>query len=65
MKEESLPINVAISTAFGCPFEGLYKKEQLFPIIETLLEYNPNSLGIADTTGMAKSKSSRGNLLCY
>lgn len=53
MKDESLPVNVAISTAFGCPFEGLYKMEQLFPVIESMMEYNPNSIVLADTTGMA------------
>lgn len=53
MKAEQTPINVCISAAFGCPFEGLYQKEQLYPMIDSLLEYGPNSIVIADTTGMA------------
>lgn len=54
--QEQIPINIAISTAFGCPFEGLYTKEKLFPIIERIVEYNPNSINLADTTGMANPK---------
>ncbi|WLD94541.1 hydroxymethylglutaryl-CoA lyase [Alkalihalobacillus sp. AL-G] len=54
--QETIPVNVCIGTAFGCPFEGLYETEQLIPVIESVVEYNPNSISLGDTTGMANPR---------
>ncbi|WP_019393694.1 hydroxymethylglutaryl-CoA lyase [Priestia filamentosa] len=51
-----IPVNVCISTAFGCPYEGMYEKERLMSVYESLVEYNPSSISLGDTTGMANPR---------
>ncbi|MED3728754.1 hydroxymethylglutaryl-CoA lyase [Priestia filamentosa] len=51
-----IPVNVCISTAFGCPYEGIYEKERLMDVYESLVEYNPSSISLGDTTGMANPR---------
>ena len=46
-------VNVSLSTVFGCPFEGSIHDDQLFWIIDTLVENYISNITLCDTTGMA------------
>lgn len=52
-KQNHLAVNVSLSTAFGCPFEGSIKDEELFWIIDTLVDNNIFNITLCDTTGVA------------
>lgn len=43
----------AISTAFGCPFEGKVSLEQVLSVVECFREIGVKELSLSDTTGMA------------
>lgn len=49
----SVPVIAAISTAFGCPYEGDVPESRLFEVIARLLDLGVEEIDIADTTGMA------------
>lgn len=42
-----------ISTAFGCPYEGEIKREQVVPILEKLFKIGCYEVSIGDTIGVA------------
>ncbi len=46
-------VNVLISTAFGCPFDGPVPEERIFYIVERCIEIGITGLTLCDTTGMA------------
>jgi len=46
-------VNVSISTAFGCPFEGPVPERRLFDLIGRVLELGVVRITLCDTTGMA------------
>lgn len=48
-----LPVAAAISTTFGCPFEGRVPLEQVTRIVDAFGEMGIERVGLADTTGMA------------
>jgi hydroxymethylglutaryl-CoA lyase len=48
-----LPVIVAISTSFGCPYSGDVPEERLHRVIGQLLAAGADEISIADTTGMA------------
>ena len=50
---ERLPVLAAISTAFGCPFEGRTPLPQLERIVGELARIGVRGVQLADTTGMA------------
>ncbi|HEX6989799.1 MAG TPA: hydroxymethylglutaryl-CoA lyase, partial [Bacillota bacterium] len=50
---DDLPVAAAISTTFGCPFEGRVPLEQVVRIVDAFVEMGIDRLGLADTTGMA------------
>lgn len=47
------PINVSLSTAFGCPMEGEVPQEETLRLAETFAGLGVRGLTICDTTGMA------------
>ncbi len=46
-------INVSVSTAFGCPFEGEVPAARLFDLITTIAGLGIGRITLCDTTGMA------------
>ena len=46
-------VNVSISTAFGCPFEGDVSTEQIKRFVDELSETGIRRMSLCDTTGMA------------
>ncbi len=55
-KEAGLEVSAAISTAFGCPFEGDISMDQIDPIIESLIDLGITELSLSDPTGMANPR---------
>jgi len=58
-KSAGLDVSAAISTAFGCPFEGDISMEQITPIIDAFVELGITELSLSDPTGMANPKEVR------
>jgi len=52
-KENSLEVSAAISTSFGCPFEGDISIGQIEKIILRIREIGITEISLSDTTGMA------------
>lgn len=55
-KKHGLKVSGAISTAFGCPFEGHISINQVRNIIDQYLALNINELSLSDTAGMANPR---------
>jgi len=51
--DNDMEVSGAISTAFGCPFEGRISFEQVASIAERLRALNITEISLSDTTGMA------------
>jgi hydroxymethylglutaryl-CoA lyase len=43
----------AVATAFGCPFEGDVKMDNVLKIVETYIRHGAKNITLGDTTGMA------------
>ncbi|MCD4713915.1 MAG: hydroxymethylglutaryl-CoA lyase [Clostridiales bacterium] len=54
--ENNIEVSAAISTAFGCPFEGSISIERIESVIEKLIELGVNEISLSDTTGMANPR---------
>jgi hydroxymethylglutaryl-CoA lyase len=52
-KENGLRANVMISSAFGCPYEGVVDVERVVELAKQVTEAEPAELGIADSIGVA------------
>jgi len=48
-----ITLSGAISTSFGCPFEGKVKLEQVLLVIDCFRKIGVKELSLSDTTGMA------------
>ncbi len=46
-------VNVSVSTAFGCPFDGAVSESILFNHIKAIVNLGVGSITLCDTTGMA------------
>lgn len=55
-RENNIEVSGAISTAFGCPFEGKIPTDRLVYITENLCELGIFELSLSDTTGMANPR---------
>ncbi|NCD09780.1 MAG: hydroxymethylglutaryl-CoA lyase [Negativicutes bacterium] len=55
-RQHKLQLSGAISTAFGCPFQGKVPFEQVENVVEELLALGITELSLSDTTGMANPK---------
>lgn len=51
-KAEGLRVQVMISAAFGCPFEGEVKPETIMQIAEEMAAEDPEEIALADTIGV-------------
>jgi hydroxymethylglutaryl-CoA lyase len=51
--DAGIPVEGAIATAFGCPFEGEVPVEQVGMIAGRLRDLGMRGIGLGDTTGMA------------
>jgi hydroxymethylglutaryl-CoA lyase len=55
-KEAGLRLKGAISTAFGCPYEGDVDPTVVVRIATALFDMDVDEVGVADTTGMANPR---------
>lgn len=51
-KAAGLPVHCAVSTAFGCPYEGIVPDERVVALSGRLLELGVEEIVLGDTTGM-------------
>jgi hydroxymethylglutaryl-CoA lyase len=51
-----VPVSCAISTAFGCPFEGDVPVARLEWVVASLVDMGARAIALADTTGMANPR---------
>ncbi|WP_335582425.1 hydroxymethylglutaryl-CoA lyase [Candidatus Formimonas warabiya] len=51
-----IELSGAISTAFGCPFEGMVPLEQVMKVVSCFREMGVKELSLSDTTGMANPR---------
>lgn len=51
--EGATRINVSLSTAFGCPFEGDIPLDRVFELLDRIEQMGIESVSLCDTTGMA------------
>jgi hydroxymethylglutaryl-CoA lyase len=51
-----IPVGCAVSTSFGCPFEGEVPVERLEWVVGALVDRGARAIGLADTTGMANPR---------
>jgi hydroxymethylglutaryl-CoA lyase len=56
MEQAGLRLKAAISTSFGCPYEGDVDPSGVIGIAAALVEMGVDEVGIADTTGMANPR---------
>lgn len=52
-KEAGMRVNVTISSAFGCPFEGPVAESRVLDIAKQVMRSTPCELALADTIGVA------------
>lgn len=52
-RDNGLRANVMISSAFGCPYEGVVEVDRVVELAKQLVESEPAELGIADSIGVA------------
>ncbi len=52
-RQNGLRANVMISSAFGCPYEGVVTVERVVDLAKQVVEAEPAELGIADSIGVA------------
>lgn len=52
-QQYGIALRGAVATAFGCPFEGDVKIENVLKIVETYLRHGARHITLGDTTGMA------------
>ena len=51
-----VPVSCAVSTSFGCPFEGDVPVARLEWVVRSLVDMGARSVALADTTGMANPR---------
>jgi hydroxymethylglutaryl-CoA lyase len=61
-REAGVPVSAAISTTFGCPYEGDVPEERVHEIVARLLELGVDEISLADTTGMANPLQVEGTV---
>ncbi len=59
---DRVAVNISISTAFGCPMEGVVPEEEVLKIGDTLAARGATGITVCDTTGMANPR--QVELLC-
>src|SRR5690606_11900219 len=51
--QQAVQINVSLSTAFGCPFDGEVPLSRVLYLVERIADMGIKSVTLCDTTGMA------------
>jgi hydroxymethylglutaryl-CoA lyase len=51
-----VPVSCAVSTSFGCPFEGDVPVDRLERVVAALVDMGAREIALADTTGMANPR---------
>jgi isopropylmalate/homocitrate/citramalate synthase len=52
-REDGVRLDVALSVAFGCPFEGPVPEATVLRLVERIAPFRPGSISLADTIGVA------------
>ncbi len=52
-RQVNIPVRASVSTAFGCPFEGVVPLERLLELCQSLVGCGCGELNLCDTTGLA------------
>ncbi|MCG7368805.1 hydroxymethylglutaryl-CoA lyase [Pantoea sp. ACRSH] len=52
-QNKNIPLNISLSTVFGCPFEGDVSPHEVIRLIEAFSDYGISGITLCDTTGMA------------
>lgn len=55
-REAGLEVSGAISTTFGCPFEGRIPLEQIAKLVESFRDIDIKEISLSDTTGVANPR---------
>jgi hydroxymethylglutaryl-CoA lyase len=55
-RRAGVAVDCAVSTSFGCPFEGEVPVERLEWVVGALVDMGARAIGLADTTGMANPR---------
>ena len=55
-KSVGMLVNGALSTSFGCPFEGRMAEERVIELTQRFFDMGFDGVSLADTTGMANPK---------
>ncbi|GAW93938.1 hydroxymethylglutaryl-CoA lyase [Calderihabitans maritimus] len=55
-QENGVTVRAAIAVAFGCPFSGMVREEQVFSLVGKLVEIGIRSVTLADTVGVANPR---------
>jgi hydroxymethylglutaryl-CoA lyase len=55
-------LNVALSTAFGCPFDGAVAADRVLGIVQRVADLGIGGVSLCDTTGMANPRQAGGLL---
>src|SRR5689334_7809044 len=58
-REAGLRCEAVISTAFGCPYEGVVPPQRVAEIARELVDAGAQEIGFGDTTGMANPRQVR------
>jgi len=53
VREAGTPVNVSLSTCFGCPMEGAVPPDEVWRWAERLIDAGAEGISLCDTTGMA------------
>lgn len=59
VRQERLPITVALIVAFGCPFEGRVEPAHVLRVAEQVLQEPPDVVVVADTIGVGVPSQAR------
>ena len=51
--QDAAQINVSLSTAFGCPFDGVVPEFRVMQLVERVADMGVRAVTLCDTTGMA------------
>lgn len=52
-QNKNIPLNISLSTVFGCPFEGDVSPHEVIRLIEAFSDYGISGITLCDTTGVA------------
>ncbi|MCL6479690.1 MAG: hydroxymethylglutaryl-CoA lyase, partial [Peptococcaceae bacterium] len=54
--EKGIRVRGAVATAFGCPYQGHVREEEVHAVVESMLDEGIGEITLADTAGMANPR---------